>query len=42
VFLVNKRVCVTGKVTVFDDIPRISINNEKEVQLYDLAARTKR
>lgn len=42
VYLVNKRVCVTGKVTVFDDIPRISINNEKEVQLYDEAARTKR
>ena len=33
-YLLNKEVCVTGKVTVFDDIPRISINNEKEVMLY--------
>lgn len=39
VYLVNKRVCVTGKVTVFDDIPRISINNEHEVMLYDEAIR---
>jgi endonuclease G len=39
VYLVNKRVCVTGKVTVFDDIPRISINNEHEVVLYDVAIR---
>lgn len=38
-WLVNKKVCVTGKVTVFDDIPRISINNEKEVVLYDDAVR---
>lgn len=37
VHLVNKQVCVTGKVTVFDDIPRISINNEKEVLLYEQA-----
>jgi endonuclease G len=33
----QKKVCVTGKVTVFDDIPRISINNENEVMLYDEA-----
>jgi hypothetical protein len=39
VFLVNKTVCVTGKVTIFDDIPRISINNESEVVLYDEAIR---
>lgn len=38
-WLLNKQVCVTGKVTVFDDIPRISINNEKEVMLYDEAAK---
>jgi hypothetical protein len=28
-----------GKVTIFDDIPRISINNESEVVLYDEAIR---
>ncbi len=37
VYLVDKTVCVTGKITVFDDIPRISINNEKEVRLYEEA-----
>lgn len=41
-YLVNKRVCVTGKVTIFDDIPRISINNEHEVVLYEEAIRPKR
>ncbi len=35
VFLMNKRVCVTGKLTMFDDIPRISINNEHEITLFD-------
>lgn len=39
VWLLNKRVCVTGKLTIFDDIPRISINNEKEVMLYEEAIR---
>lgn len=34
-WLVNKKICVTGKLTIFDDIPRISINNEKEVVLYE-------
>lgn len=34
-WLLNKTVCVTGKVTLYDDIPRISINNEKEVVLYE-------
>jgi hypothetical protein len=34
---VNKTICVTGKITIFDDIPRISINNEKEVRLYEEA-----
>jgi endonuclease G len=38
-YLVNKQVCVTGKVTIFDDIPRISINNEHEVRLYEEAIR---
>ncbi|MGV3637128.1 MAG: DNA/RNA non-specific endonuclease, partial [Flavobacteriales bacterium] len=38
VWLLNKKVCVTGKLTIFDDIPRISINNEKEVVLYEEAA----
>lgn len=37
VWLVNKKVCVTGKLTIFDDIPRISINNEKEVVHYEEA-----
>lgn len=37
--LLQKKVCVTGKLTEFDGIPRISINNEKEVVLYDEAAR---
>lgn len=36
-WLLNKKVCVTGKLTIFDDIPRISINNEKEVILYEEA-----
>ncbi|MEO8587844.1 MAG: DNA/RNA non-specific endonuclease [Flavobacteriales bacterium] len=35
--LLHKRVCVTGKVTMFEEIPRISINNESEVQLYEEA-----
>ncbi|MCC6540756.1 MAG: DNA/RNA non-specific endonuclease [Flavobacteriales bacterium] len=38
-WLLNKKVCVTGKVTIFDEIPRISINNEKEVVLYEEAIR---
>lgn len=38
-WLVNKTVCVTGKITLFDDIPRISINNEKEIVLYEEAAK---
>ena len=36
-WFVNKTICVTGKITIFDDIPRISINNEKEVRLYEEA-----
>ena len=38
-YLINKTVCVTGKVTMFDDIPRISINNEHEVVPYEEAIR---
>lgn len=37
--LVNKKVCVTGKVTLYDDIPRISVNNESEIQLWEEAIR---
>ncbi len=33
--LLHKKICVTGKVTIFDEIPRISINNEKEIVLYE-------
>jgi len=33
--LTGKAVCVTGKVTLYDDIPRISINNESEIELWD-------
>lgn len=39
--LLNKKVCVTGKLTLYDGIPRISINNEKEVRPYEEAARVK-
>jgi endonuclease G len=35
VFLMNKRICVTGKITMFDDIPRISVNNEHEITFFD-------
>ena len=38
-WLLNKPVCVSGKITLFDDIPRISINNEKEVMLFEEAIR---
>jgi endonuclease G, mitochondrial len=34
-FLVDKQVCVTGKVTLFDDIPRISVNNESEITFWN-------
>ena len=40
-FLLNKKICVTGKVSLYDDIPRISINNEKEVVLYEEAIEKK-
>lgn len=35
VFLMDKRICVTGKLTMYDDIPRISINNEHEITFFD-------
>ena len=38
-WLLNKQVCVTGKVTMYDEIARISINNEKEVVLYEDAVK---
>ncbi len=38
-YFTNKKVCVTGKVTIYDDIPRISINNESEVVTYEEAIR---
>lgn len=34
-YLKGKKVCVTGKVTMYDDIPRISVNNENEIELWD-------
>ena len=37
--LVNKKVCVTGKVTLYDDIPRMSINNENELMFWEEAVR---
>jgi endonuclease G len=37
IYLLNKKVCVTGKITMYDEIPRISINNENEVVLYEEA-----
>ena len=37
--LLRKRVCVTGKVTLYDDIPRISVNNENAILLWEEAVR---
>ena len=34
-YLKDKKVCVTGKVTMYNDIPRISVNNENEIELWD-------
>ena len=33
--LLNKTVCITGKVTLYDDIPRISVNNESEITFWE-------
>ncbi len=37
--LLNKKVCITGKVTLYDEIPRISVNNENEILLWDEVVR---
>jgi len=34
-YLVNKKICVTGKVTIYNEIPRISVNNENAIELWD-------
>ncbi len=34
-YLMDKKVCITGKVTMYNDIPRISVNNENEIELWD-------
>lgn len=34
-YLLNRKICVTGRITMYDDIPRISINNEEEVIFYE-------
>jgi endonuclease G len=36
-FLVNRKVCITGKLTMYDEIPRISVNNENAIMLWDEA-----
>ena len=33
--LMNKKVCVTGKITVYDEVPRVSINNEHEIEFWN-------
>ena len=33
--LIDKKICVTGKVTVYDEVPRISVNNENEIELWE-------
>lgn len=33
-WLVNKVICVTGVVTLYDDIPRISVNHEDAIRLW--------
>ncbi len=37
--LLRQRVCVTGKLTLYDDIPRISVNNENAVMRWEDAVR---
>jgi len=34
-YLVNKVACVTGKVTMYQKVARISVNNESEVELFN-------
>lgn len=38
-YLLDKKVCITGKVTLYDEIARISVNNENEIQLWDEVVR---
>jgi hypothetical protein len=33
--LLNRKVCITGKITLYNDIPRISVNNESAITLWD-------
>lgn len=35
VALKDRKVCITGKVTLYDGIPRISVNNEKEISFWE-------
>lgn len=34
-YLIDRKICVTGKLTTFDGIARISINNEKEITFWE-------
>lgn len=34
-YLMNKKVCITGKVTLYDEIPRISVNNENDITFWE-------
>ncbi|MCB0794215.1 MAG: DNA/RNA non-specific endonuclease [Flavobacteriales bacterium] len=34
-YLLNRKVCVSGKVTTWQDVARISVNNEKEIQFWE-------
>ena len=38
-YLQDRRVCVTGRITVYDGIPRISVNNESEISLWEEVGR---
>jgi endonuclease G len=38
-YLLNRKVCITGKVTLYDEVARISVNNENEIQLWDEVVR---
>jgi endonuclease G len=38
-FLMNKQVCITGKLTMYDEIPRISVNNENAIMLWEEAVK---
>jgi hypothetical protein len=35
----NKQVCITGKLTMYDEIPRISVNNENAIMLWEEAVK---